>query len=107
MALSRNIPQAVASLKLASGNVLNLPALNCMQDLGIVGLGRIGSTVAKMAQAFGMVILGYDPYLSAEVAQKNGIKLVDLNEIYKTQIIYGAYPKTDETTGMISDAQMH
>src|ERR1035441_6470560 len=85
MALSRNIPQAVASLKSGKWERSKFTGVELHgKVLGIVGLGRIGSTVAKMAKAFGMVILGYDPYLSEEIAQKNGITLVDLNEIYKS-----------------------
>jgi len=108
MALSRNIPQAVASLKSGKWERSKFTGIELHgKVLGIVGLGRIGSTVAKMAQAFGMVILGYDPYLSAEIAQKNGIKLTELNEIYKTaDFITVHIPKTDETTHMIGDAQI-
>ena len=108
MALSRNIPQAVASLKSGKWERSKFTGVELYgKVLGIIGLGRIGSTVAKMAQAFGMVILGFDPYLSAEIAQKNGIKLVDLNEIYKNADYVTVHiPKTDETTRMIGEAQI-
>lgn len=108
MALARNIPQAVASLKAGKWERSKFTGIELHgKVLGIIGLGRIGSTVAKMAQAFGMTILGFDPYLSAEIAQKNGIKLVDLNEIYKTaDFITVHIPKTDETTRMIAEEQI-
>jgi len=108
LSLSRNIPQAVASLKAGKWERSKFTGVELYgKVLGIIGLGRIGSTVAKMAQAFGMVILGYDPYLSVEIAKKNGIKLVELNEIYKSaDYITVHIPKTDETAGMISDAQI-
>ena len=108
MALSRNIPQAVASLKGGKWERSKFTGVELYaKTLGIIGLGRIGTTVAKMAQAFGMVTIGYDPYLSAEIAAKNGIKLVDLEEIYKTaDYITVHIPKTDETTNMIGDKEI-
>jgi len=108
MALSRNIPQAVASLKSGKWERSKFTGIELNgKILGIVGLGRIGSTVAKMAQAFGMVTIGYDPYLSLEIAAKNGIKMVELDEIYKTaDYITVHIPKTDETTHMISTEQI-
>ncbi len=108
MALSRNIPQAVASLKSGKWERSKFTGIELHgKILGILGLGRIGSTVAKMAQAFGMVTIGYDPYLSVEVAAKNGIKIVELDEIYKTaDYITVHIPKTDETTHMIAEKQI-
>ncbi|MDE2027204.1 MAG: phosphoglycerate dehydrogenase [Candidatus Omnitrophica bacterium] len=108
MALSRNIPQAVASLKSGKWERSKFTGVELYgKVLGIIGLGRIGSTVAKMAQGYGMITLGFDPYLSAEIAAKNGIKLVDLNEIYKTaDYITVHIPKTEETTHMIGEEQI-
>ena len=108
MALSRNIPQAVASLKAGKWERSKFTGVELYgKVLGIVGLGRIGSTVAKMAHAFGMKIIGYDPYLSAQIAEKNGIKLVELDEIYKTSDYITVHiPKTEETTHLIGEAQM-
>ena len=108
MALSRNIPQAVASLKAGKWERSKFTGVELYgKILGIVGLGRIGTTVAKMAQAFGMVTIGYDPYLSAEIAAKNGIKLVELEEIYKAaDYITVHIPKTDETSNMIGEKQI-
>ncbi len=108
MALSRNIPQAVASLRAGKWERAKFTGIELYgKTLGIIGLGRIGTTVAKMAQAFGMKTIGYDPFLSAEIAAKNGIALVDLETIYKTaDYITVHIPKTDETTNMIGDAQI-
>src|SRR5207244_13382908 len=50
--------------------------------LGIVGLGKIGLEVAKRSRAFGMEILGHDPFVSAALAKDNGIKLATLDEVY-------------------------
>jgi D-3-phosphoglycerate dehydrogenase / 2-oxoglutarate reductase len=108
LALSRNIPQAVASVRAGKWERSKFNGVELHgKTLGILGLGRIGSTVAKMAQAFGMVTIGYDPFLTAEMAAKNGIKLVDLEELYKTSDYITVHmPKTDETTGMIAEKQI-
>jgi len=108
LALSRNIPQAVASVKAGKWERSKFTGVELYgKTLGIIGLGRIGSTVAKMAQAFGMKTIGYDPYLSAEIAAKNGIQLVDLEAIYKTaDYITVHIPKTDDTANMIGEKQI-
>lgn len=108
MALSRNIPQAASSLKSGKWERSKFTGIELYgKTLGIIGLGRIGSTVAKMAQAFGMATIGYDPYLSVEIAEKNGIKLVELNELYKTSDYITVHiPKTAETTHMIGEEQI-
>lgn len=51
--------------------------------LGILGLGKIGRAVAKRAGAFGMKIIAYDPYVSVDDAEKLGINLVSMEEIFK------------------------
>ena len=68
-------------------------------QLGLVGLGRIGSRVAKMASAFEMKVVVYDPYVSLEKADKLGIEMVsDLNKLFETSDIVSLHlPLTDET----------
>jgi len=52
------------------------------KTLGIVGLGKIGLEVAKRARAFGMEIIGHDPFVSSAIAKDNGIRLATLEEVY-------------------------
>ena len=108
MALSRNIPQAVESLKKGKWERSKFTGIELYgKTLGVIGLGRIGTTVAKMAQGFGMITIGYDPFLSAAIAAKNGIQLVELDKIYKTADYVTVHiPKTEETTGMIGEKQI-
>jgi D-3-phosphoglycerate dehydrogenase len=54
------------------------------KTLGILGLGRVGLEVAKRARAFGMELVGSDPFVSPAIARENGIKLVTLEELFAT-----------------------
>ncbi|MCW2277579.1 phosphoglycerate dehydrogenase [Heliophilum fasciatum] len=75
--------------------------------LGILGLGKIGSEVAKFAQAFGMTIYGYDPYVTEERAKNLGVEIKSLEEIYAhADFITVHMPKTKETYRMISTEQL-
>jgi D-3-phosphoglycerate dehydrogenase / 2-oxoglutarate reductase len=67
-------------------------------QLGLVGLGRIGSRVAKMAFAFGMKVVAYDPYVPPEKADELGIEMVsDLNKLFETSDIVSLHlPLTSE-----------
>ena len=51
------------------------------QTMGIVGLGRIGQSVARKAKGFDMHVIAYDPFLPPEIAENLGVKLVDLDTL--------------------------
>lgn len=78
------------------------------KTLGICGLGRIGREVAKRAKSFEMRVVGYDPYLSKEAAEKLGIELREtVNEVVaEADIITVHTPLTKDTKGMIGAAQI-
>jgi len=105
MALSRSIPQADLSMKKGEWERKKFMGVELYgKTLGIVGLGRIGTEVAKRALSFGMKILAYDPYLSVEKAKELGIELVALDRIIKeSDYITVHTPLTDETKHLISD----
>ncbi len=82
LAASRHTAQAHASLKAGEWKRSQFVGTELYRKtLGIVGFGRIGRLVAKRAQAFGMEILAYDPYVSEEVGQELGVTLVDLDDL--------------------------
>ena len=109
LGLSRNLAPAHASLmaghwdrKKYSGKQLH------GKTLGIVGLGRIGQEVGKRARAFGMDVLGYDPFLSNEQTLKLGFTPVAEVDDLLDQIDYLTVhtPLTPETKGLIGKAEI-
>ncbi len=107
LALSRNIPQACASLKSGKWERSKFGGVEVYgKTLGVVGFGRIGSTVAKFAKVFGMDVKVYDPFLSLEIANQKGVEMVDLDIIVKeSDYITFHIPKTAETKNLISDKE--
>jgi D-3-phosphoglycerate dehydrogenase len=103
LALCRKIPQADASLRRGEwARSRFLGAQLYRKTLGIIGLGRIGQQVAQRAQAFGMDVLGYDPYISADLAHELGVTLVSLDELLsRSDFITLHALLTPETRGLI------
>ena len=108
LALSRNIPQANASVKGGAWERKSYTGVELNgKVLGIIGVGRVGQYVARLARALGMTILGYDPILSDEMAAKFQVGLVSLNEIYaNADYITLHTPLIEATRHLISDAAL-
>ncbi len=65
LSLCRNVPAADASMRQGEWTRSKFMGIELSdKTLGIIGLGRIGSRVATRAQAFGMKVLAYDPYIA-------------------------------------------
>lgn len=79
------------------------------KTLGIFGTGHVGQLVAERAAAFGMELIGYDPYCPVERAAHYGITLYDdIIEVCKrSDFITLHMPKTPETTNMIGAEQLN
>jgi len=75
------------------------------KTLGLIGLGHVGSIVARIANGFRMRVLAYDPYVSAErMRTMNVYRAESLEEIYeKADFISPHVPSTPQTTGMIGE----
>ncbi len=82
--LARRVSQADASMKKGAWEKKKLTGIELRgKTLGLVGLGRIGSEVARLARAFQMEVLAFDPYVSSRLALGQDVKLVKLEELLK------------------------
>ena len=106
MALARKIPQAHASMKAGEWNRKSFQGVELYnKTLAILGMGRIGSEVARRAIAFGMRVLAYDPYLALSRAKALQVELMELEEIYpQADFLTVHMPMSDETKGMLNAA---
>jgi D-3-phosphoglycerate dehydrogenase / 2-oxoglutarate reductase len=104
MALARNIPQAAASMKDGKWEKKKFQGTELYnKTLGIIGLGRIGSVVAERGVGLRMRVLGYDPFITKEVAANLGVELVSLDEIFaRADFITIHTPKTKDTAKLLS-----
>lgn len=104
LALARNVPQAYRSMKDGKWERSKFMGVEMRgKTLGIIGLGRIGTGVAKRALAFEMKVLAYDPFISEEKAQDLGIELAELNQIYaQADFITLHMPLTAETKHLLN-----
>ena len=103
---ARPVPQAAASMKAGQWDRKSFSGIELFRKtLGIVGLGRIGGEVAKRAQAFGMRVLAYDPYLAPSRAKAMQVEGVTLDELLRqSDYITVHMPLTDDTKYMIDEA---
>jgi len=77
------------------------------KTVGIIGVGRIGQNVAKRLGAWGMKILGYDPYVKQETVADLGVKMVSLEELLRqSDVVTLHVVLTRETRGMLGLAQL-
>jgi D-3-phosphoglycerate dehydrogenase len=105
MSLARKIPQAHASMKAGKWDRKSFEGTELYdKTLGILGMGRIGTEVARRAMAFGMRVLAYDPYLSASRARSLQVELVEnIGDILPlADFITMHMPATAETHHMLN-----
>ena len=107
-ALSRNIPQANKTMHAGGWDRKKFVGVELRnKTLAVIGLGRIGAGVAKRAQAFEMNVIAYDPFVSAERAESLGVKLMELDELFKTaDFITVHMPLNKNTENMITLEKM-
>ena len=104
MALARRIPQASRSTAEGKWERKAFTGSEVYEKtLGIVGVGKIGRAVAGRMTGFGMTLIGYDPVLSPEAAERIGVSLVELEEIYeRADFITLHTPLNDATRGLLN-----
>lgn len=103
LAQARNVPQAHAALKAGRWERSKWEGVELSdKTLGIIGLGRIGKLVAQRAMAFGMRLVAYDPFVTAERARQINVELVGLDELVsRSDFVTLHLAKTPETAGLI------
>ena len=103
LSVARNVPQAHAALVQGRWERSKWEGVELLdKTLGIVGLGRIGKLVATRAAAFGMRIVAFDPYISAERARQLNIEIMPLDQLVaESDFLTVHLPKNKETIGII------
>jgi len=103
LALARNIPQANAALKAGRWEKSRWEGVELHgKTLGVLGLGRIGTLVAQRAHAFGMRLVAWDPWMSAERARLLGVELLDLDALFaESDFVSVHLLKTKESIGLV------
>jgi D-3-phosphoglycerate dehydrogenase len=107
LALARKVPQAHTSMAAGKWDRKLLQGTELLgKTLGILGMGRIGSEVAKRALAFGMRVIAYDPYLTEDRAKAVGAEFAaEVDNIYRVaDFITVHMPITPETKHMLNAA---
>ena len=108
LALARHVSQANAKLKAGVWQRKDYMGIELRgKILGIVGLGNVGSEVARRAQAFGMRLIGYDPFVSPDYARSLAVDLVPIQKLLKeSDFITLHLPLTSQTKGLIGAKEL-
>ncbi len=104
ISMARSIPRANATMHAGKWDKKSLQGSELRgKTLGIVGCGRIGLEVARRARAFGMHLLGYDPFIAPVIARENNITLVPIDEIFAESDFLSLHVGlTPQTEGLIN-----
>jgi D-3-phosphoglycerate dehydrogenase len=104
ISMCRAIPRANASLHAGKWDKKSLQGTELRgKTLGIVGLGRIGLEVARRAKAFGMNLVGYDPFVAPVIARENGVALLAIDEVFSSADFLSLHVGlTPQTEGLIN-----
>ena len=108
LALARNIPQAYQSLKQGEWRRSAFMGIEVRNKyLGVVGLGRVGSEVARRAQSFGMHLLAYDPFVGPDYARRLGAELLPLDDLLaQADFVTLHTPLTSATANLIGAREL-
>src|SRR6266852_2633880 len=82
MALARHVPAANSSMKAGKwekNRFLGVEVRN--RTLGIIGLGKVGTEVARRAQGLEMQVIAFDPYVAPEHARKLGVSMLSMEDV--------------------------
>ena len=107
LSLARNIPFAHTSMHAGKWDRSKFTGVELNgKTLGVIGTGRVGGEVIKRLKAFNMSVIGYDPYIPADVAERMGIRLTTLDDVLKNSDFISIHtPLLPSTRGMIGIEQ--
>ena len=108
LSLARHIPQASAVLKSGAWRRRDFMGTEVRgKTLGIIGLGNVGSEVARRARGLEMRVVAHDPFVSEDQASKLQVELVSLEQLLKeSDFITLHLPLTASTTGLIGEKEL-
>ena len=108
LSLMRNIPEADRSVRAGEWKRAKLMGRELRgKTLGLIGIGRVGSEVARRAAAFEMKVIAHDPFATEASARAAGAQLVELDELFARADVLSLHtPLTDKTRGMINAATL-
>ncbi len=104
LALARNIPQANMSMKARKWEKKHFMGTEISnKTLGIIGMGQIGSVVAERARGLSMNVIAYDPFVSPKAAERLGVELVSLEDLFaRSDFITLHTVKNEETINVVN-----
>src|SRR5277367_834093 len=111
LALARSVPQFNAAIHAGRWEKSSAMGTEVRgKTLGLVGLGRVGTEVARRAQALEMTVLAHDPYVSKQVAEELEVELVPLADLFArcdyVSLHTALSPSTEKMINAASIAQM-
>lgn len=108
LSLLRRIPWAARSLEEGKWDRKPFEGTELRgKTLGVLGLGRIGTQVARIGQGFGMTVIGFDAYVHAAHAQAMGVELLSLKEVlHRADVVTLHLTLTDETRGLLNEQRL-
>jgi D-3-phosphoglycerate dehydrogenase len=109
LAQARNVPRADAALRAGRWERERFQGVELHgKSLGVIGLGRVGAMVAQIAQAFGMRIVAFDPYVSRERGRQLGVELMPTLDAVLVQADFVTIhiPRSPETEGLIGEREL-
>ena len=106
LAAARNIPAQAGSLR-DGGWQLSVGSGLSGKTLGLLGLGRLGSRVAKVGQAFDMQTIAWSQHLTAEAAAEHGVRAVSKEELFTASDVLSVHlVLSDRTQGLVGAAEL-
>src|SRR5436309_2144948 len=106
LALVRRISDAAAAMRRGEWDRKRFEGTELRgKTMGVVGLGRIGGHVAQLARAFGMQVVGHDPYLAPERATEMHVRLLPLKALLRTADVVTLHVALTDQTHHLIDAE--